>query len=594
MNKSRNPLKNLLKDFFPLKEYFIQNRLVLLTGFICLLSVDFLQLIVPLVIKRAIDSLTIKAATTAALLNYAMIILIIALITGILRFFWRFLVFGHSRKVEEKLRNRLFQHLESLSLAFYHRTKTGDIMARSINDIMAVRMAIGMGLVALVDSLVIGLAAICFMIYINPFLTLLSLLPAPFVIFLARKLTRQMSSGHENVQKKFSDLTERVREAFAGIRVIKSFSRENWEHERFREEGRSYISANIKLAKTVAFFFPMMGLLTNLGLAIVIWFGGRLTILDHITTGDFVAFIGYLNLLTWPMMAIGWVTNLFQRGSASMRRINRILDETPEITSPAISKDVQPPAGGIEFTGISFAYTGKTEYALKDISMTVKQGQTVSLVGRVGSGKTTLLYTIPRLLEIQRGSILIDGRDIRRYPLKTLRENIGFVTQDAIIFSDTIRNNVLFGRSDIPEEELLYALKAAGIHDEIFSLDNGLDTLLGERGVTLSGGQRQRLTIARAIVSEPPILILDDSMSMIDTRTEENILNMVLSHRKDKTNLIVSHRLSTISRADLIAVMDRGKIVEMGDHESLMNKGDEFARLYERQVLAQELEMTEG
>jgi ATP-binding cassette subfamily B protein len=593
MNKSKTPLTKILKDFSPLKKYFFENRFALLLGFICLLSVDFLQLIVPLVIKRAIDALTIKTATATILLNYAVIILIIALMTAILRFFWRLLVIGHSRKVEEKLRNRLFKHLETLSLSFYQRTKTGDIMARSINDIMAVRMAVGMGLVAFIDSLILGLAAICFMVYINPYLTLLSILPAPFVILLARRLTRRMASGHENVQKKFSDLTERVREAFSGIRVIKSFSRENWELEKVGDEGKLYISANMKLTRLVAFFFPMMALFTNLGLAIVLWYGGRLTILDRITTGDFVAFIGYLNLLTWPIMAIGWVTNLFQRGAASMRRINRVLEEKPDITGPALSKGIPAPEGEIKFKGIYFVYPGKTQKALKNISMTIKQGDTVSLVGRVASGKTTLLYTIPRMLEIQQGSILIDGRDIRSYPLQTLRKSIGFVTQDSIIFSDTIRNNVLFGRRDITEDALLNALKAAGIYDEILNLDEGLDTLLGERGVTLSGGERQRLTIARAIVADPPILIMDDSMSMIDTRTEEAILNAILSYRRDKTNLIVSHRLSTISRADFIAVMDNGELVETGDHESLLMKGDEFKRLYERQILARELEINE-
>jgi ATP-binding cassette subfamily B protein len=350
----------------------------------------------------------------------------------------------------------------------------------------------------------------------------------------------------------------------------------------------------MKLTSTVAFFFPMMGLFTNLGLAIVLWFGGRLTILEHITTGDFVAFIGYLNLLTWPIMAIGWVTNLFQRGAASMRRINRLLEEEPEITSPVLSRQTPHPEGRIDFRGIYFVYPGKTKQALKNLSITIEKGQTVSLVGRVGSGKTTLLYSIPRLLDIQQGSILLDGKDIRSYPLKTLRENIGFVTQDAVIFSDTIRNNVLLGRKDISEEELIDALKMAGIYDEIWDMENGPDTLLGERGVTLSGGQRQRLTIARAIISDPRILILDDSMSMIDTRTEERILNAILSRRRDKTNLIVSHRLSTISRADITAVMKNGELVETGDHESLLKKGNEFAKLYERQLLVQELEMNEG
>jgi ATP-binding cassette subfamily B protein len=296
-------------------------------------------------------------------------------------------------------------------------------------------------------------------------------------------------------------------------------------------------------------------------------------------------------MLTWPMMAMGWVTNLFQRGAASMRRINRILLEVPEIRGPAIPPVTGPPKGTIELRGVNFMYPEKREYALKDISLSVRAGQTLSLVGRVGSGKTTLLYTLPRLLDVQEGSILIDGRDIHDFPLQVLRENIGFITQDTILFSDTIRNNVAFGRPDISEEALEAALRTAQILDEIRNLGGGLDTILGERGLSLSGGQRQRLAIARAIVSDPPILILDDSLSMVDTRTEESILNRILTLRRDKTNLIVSHRFSTITRADLIAVLKDGELLEMGDHKTLLKKGNEFARLYERQLLAQELKI---
>ncbi|MFC1867149.1 ABC transporter ATP-binding protein [Thermodesulfobacteriota bacterium] len=594
MKKSRIPFIDSLRDFLPLKEYFIQNLWPLSIGLFCLLIVDFLQLLIPLVIKNAIDALTFKAATPDMLLNYGMIILIIAALIAALRYVWRLFVIGHSRKVEERLRNRLFQHLMTLSPSFYQRTKTGDIMARSINDIMAIRMATGMGIVALVDGVVIGTAAICFMIYINPYLTLLSLIPAPFIIYFVKKLTRRMSSGYEIVQKTFSDITERVRETFAGIKVVKAFLRESWEYQKIEREGKLYISENMKLARTIALFFPMMALFTNLGLAIVIWFGGRSTILGHITTGDFVAFIGYLNLLTWPMMAMGWVTNLFKRGSASMRRINHILEETPEITGPVLSSGTCPLRGAIDLRELHHTYPEKSEYSLNGISLTIEAGQTISLVGRVGSGKTTLLQTLPRLIDIQKGSILIDGKDIRDFPLKELRENIGFVTQDAIIFSDTIRNNVVFGRNDISEDALEAALKTAQIYDEMLGLERGLDTVLGEKGVTLSGGQRQRLTIARAIVFNPPILILDDSLSMVDTRIEENILDRILSLRKDKTNLIVSHRLSTISRADLIAVLDNGELVETGDHKTLMRNGNVFAKLYEKQLLAEELKMGDG
>ena len=592
MKKAKVLFSNSFKNYLPLRAHFLEHRWPLSIGLLCLLAVDLLQLLIPLVLKKTIDALTLDTATTAILLKYGTIILMIAFAMAVLRYIWRFLIMGHSRKLEESLRNRLFHHLETLSLSFYQKTKTGDIMARSINDIGAVRMAAGLGLVAMIDGTVIGVAAVFFMIYINPYLTLFSLIPAPFVIYFAKVLTRRMASGYEKVQKTFSDLTETAREAFAGIRVVKSFLREPWEAGKIKQEGQNYISVNMKLAKTIALFFPMMTLFTNLGLAAVIWFGGRLTVLGNISTGDFVAFIGYLNLLTWPMMAMGWVTNLFQRGSASMRRINYILEEVPEISGPVLPGIVHPPKGHIELRDVHLRYPNKKDYALKRVSLEIETGQTISIVGRVGSGKTTLLYTIPRLLEVEKGAILIDGTDVRKFPLNTLRENIGFVTQDTILFTDTVRNNVVFGRSEISEEELVDALMTAQIYDEISTLERGLDTILGERGITLSGGQRQRLTIARAIVSDPPVLILDDALSMVDTRTEANILNQILTRRKHRTNLIVAHRYSTIRRADLIFVMDSGELVEAGDYDTLLKNGNEFARLYEKQLIAQELNLS--
>ena len=582
-------ITHTLKTFQPLKVYFVQNRWRIAFGLFCLLLVDFLQLLIPLVIKRAIDALTFKTATSVSLLRYALIIATIASIMALLRYVWRYLLLGHSRKVEEGLRNRLYRHLQTLSLSFYHRTKTGDLMARATNDVNAIRMATGMGMVALTDGLVLGMAAIGFMISISPYLTLIALIPAPIIIYLSRIFTRRMSAGYESIQNTFSALTERVREAFAGIRVVKAYCREPWEKEKVENEGRKYISVNMEMAKTIALFFPMMAIFTNLGLAIIIWMGGRLSILGSITTGDFVAFIGYLNLLTWPMMAMGWVTNLIQRGAASMRRINRVLEEVPEIADSAAPQSVSQFKGGIEFRRFSLKYPGKDIYAVKDIDLIIEAGQTVSLVGRVGSGKSTLLHAIPRLFNTPRGTLFIDGVDVQDIPLKTLRKGIGFVTQETIIFSDTIRNNVLFGRSGVSDQDLEAVLRAAEIYDEIQALDKGVDTVLGERGITLSGGQRQRLTIARALVSDPPILILDDALSMVDTRTEERILNKVLEFRALKTNLIVSHRLSTISRADFIVVLDRGKLVEVGDHKTLMATGNEYARLYEKQLMAEEL-----
>ncbi len=485
----------------------------------------------------------------------------------------------------------MYDHLQTLSPPFYKRTKTGDLMARATNDINAVRMAAGMGLVALTDGTVLGMAAIGFMMSISVKLTIISLIPAPIVFLLTRILTRRMASGFEAVQSMFSDLTEQVREAVAGIRVIKAYNRESWEYERVKEKGKGYISVNMSLAKILALFFPMMSIFTNLGLVIVICWGGRLTILGNITIGDFVAFTGYLNLLTWPMMAMGWVTSLIQRASASMRRINRILREEPEIKEFAPSLPTRYRLHGeIEARGLSIRHSGQRKYALKGIRFKIDAGETVAVVGGVGAGKTTLLNTIPRLLNISPGSLFVDNRDVIQIPIKSLRENVGFVTQDPVIFSDTIRNNVLFYRGNVSQKVLEAVLHAADIFEEIRKLENGLDTMLGERGITLSGGQRQRLTIARALVQDPPILILDDALSMVDTRTEAQILKQVLHLRRDKTNIIVSHRVSTIRRADRILVLEHGELVEWGNHEELKRLGGVYARLYEKQQIAQQLE----
>jgi ATP-binding cassette subfamily B multidrug efflux pump len=584
-------VKATIRNFRPLKAYFVRNKWILAVGMASLLVVDLLQLLIPLVIRKAIDSLTIKTATSVMLLRYGAMILAIALTMAVLRYVWRHCLFGLSRKIEEGVRNQLYTHLQTLSLSYYHRTKTGDLMARAINDINAVRMATGMGLVALTDGLVLGIAAVGFMLYINHYLTLISIIPAPVLICFTRILTKRMSTGYEKVQAVFSDLTERAREAFAGIRVVKAYARETWTCGKMEKEGARYISENMRLAKSISLFLPLMTIFTNLGLAIVIWLGGRLTILGHITTGDFVAFISYLNLLTWPMMAIGWVTNILQRGSASMRRLNRVLDEVPEIRDESTLPAPVKIKGGIEFRNVSIQYPDASSEAVRGVTLTIGAGQTVALVGRVGSGKTSFLHLLPRLYDTPRGTIFVDGVDIRDIPLRTLRESIGFVTQEVIIFSDTIRNNVLFGRTGISEEDLERALKRAQMYEEVMALDKGLDTLLGERGLTLSGGQRQRLSIARAILLDPAILILDDALSMVDTRTEERILNQILESRKGKTNLIVSHRLSTISRADLIVVFEKGELAEAGDHATLMAGGREYAKLYERQMLAQELEI---
>jgi len=580
----------MLKDFRPLKPYFIENQIALIIGLSSLLLVDALQLSIPRVIKSAIDALTTSEANPQALLRYALIIAGIAVIMAIFRYIWRYFVFGHSRKVEEALRNHIYQHLQTLSMSFYWKTSTGDLMARAVNDIDAVRMAAGMGLVALTDGIVLGLATIGFMLYINIPLTLISLIPTPFIVYFSLILTRRLGREFRQAQQTFSEVTESVREAFAGIRVIKAYNREGWDYTRVKQKGDRYIENNLALGRTLALFFPVMTLFTNLGLAVVIWLGGRLTILGTATTGDFVAFISYLNLLTWPMMALGWVTNLIQRGSASMRRINGILEEVPEITDCIVSPYKVQIKGQIGLDRLTFLYPDRTEHALRDITLTIGSGQTVALVGGVGSGKSTLLQAIPRLIETGKGMILIDGIALHDIDLATLRGSIGFVTQEPYVFSDTILNNVTFGRQIADQESVNDALRIAQLREEVESLPRGIQSILGEKGITLSGGQRQRLTIARAIVANPPILILDDALSQVDTRTEAAILNGILQMRRGRTTIIVSHRLTTIKRADIIYVLREGLLVESGNHDMLLSTGGEYARLYERQQLSEELQ----
>ncbi len=575
----------------PVFPFFSANRGRLAIGVLSLLLVDGLQLLIPLVIKQAVDLLAAGSARPENLLAPAVAIALLALSIAIFRYVWRYFIFGHSRLVEQGLRSRLYGHLQTLSPSFYSRVRTGDVMARATNDINAVRMAVGLGLVALVDGLVLGLAAVGFMIAISPSLTLISLAPAPFVIVGAKILTRHMSAGFEEVQKRFADLTEMVREAFAGIRVVKVYDRGGWQEERMRLEGARYMDANMTLARTLAVFMPMMAVAGNAGLAVVIWFGGRLTILGSITTGEFVAFMSYLTLLAWPMMAMGWVLNLMQRGAASMRRIGAVLEEVPDIADPPEPSHCKPQGKSVEFLGVSASYPGGRDPVLQNVSLRIEDDETVAVVGRVGSGKSTLMSLVPRLLDVADGEVRVGGVDVRSVRLDDLRSDIGFVTQDVFVFSDTVRNNVLLGRESAGEAEIERALHEAGILEEVMSLEKGLDTVVGERGLSLSGGQRQRLTIARVLLNTPPVLILDDALSMVDGHTEAGVIDRVLARQGGGTTIMVSHRPATIRRADRIVVIEGGRVAEIGTHDFLIETGGVYKALYEDALLREILEV---
>jgi len=578
------------KNLKPLWPYLSKYRVTLFWGAITVLFNNGLWVLSPQVVRRAVDDLNHNGITHQKILVFSALLVGLALSKGVFQFLTRWLVIGVSREIEYDLRNDLFRHLESLSYSHYQKNRTGDIMARATNDLNAVRMLLGPAIMYTANTLVFTAVALVFMWHISPKLTLYTFAPLPLASIVVQYFGRRIHERFEKIQAQFSDISARAQENFSGARVVRAYAQEEAEIALFETSNQEYVTRSLPLARLTGMLWPTLEMLLGFALVLVLWLGGREVLMHKISLGDFVAFNTYIVMLTWPVIALGWVINIFQRGTASMGRINEILVAQPEITDAAVAPDLrqtQTLRGEIEFRHLDFSYDGVP--VLRDVNLTIPAGSSLAIVGPTGSGKTTLVSLLPRIYDAQPGSLLIDGRPIREYPLETLRRNIGFVPQETFLFSDSVRENIAFGVETASDEQVRNAAEAANIAIDIEGFPEGYSTMVGERGITLSGGQKQRSAIARAIIRDPRILVLDDALSSVDTYTEEKILNHLREVMRGRTTIFISHRVSTVRSADRIAVLHEGRVVELGTHEELLGRNGYYTDLYNKQLLEEEL-----
>lgn len=579
----------LPKSLRPLFPYFKKYRWSFVAGTICVFLTNGIWVLFPQIIRRAVNDLNV-GVTRQKLGTYALLLLAVAGAKGIFQFLTRWIVIGVSREIEFDLRNDLFRHLESLSYSYYQRTRTGDIMARATNDLNAVRMLLGPAIMYSANTVVFTAGALAFMLSISPRLTLYAFLPLPIVSITIQYFGKRIHERFEKIQAMFSEISARAQENFSGARVIRAYVQEEAEIAGFETSNREYIGRSLKLVRLMGMLWPTLETMLGLAIVLVLWLGGKEVLQGRINVGDFVAFNTYMVQLTWPIIALGWVINIFQRGTASMARINEILVEKPEIADgPEVKHRGEGSGieGEIEFRHLDFAYNGKA--VLHDVNLRIPAGSSLAIVGPTGSGKSTLVSLIPRIYDAAPGSVLIDGRPVREYGLEFLRGKIGFIPQETFLFSDSVRENIAFGKANATDAEVRSAAEAASIAEDIEGFPEQYKTLVGERGITLSGGQKQRTAIARAIIRNPRILVLDDALSSVDTHTEDKILNHLREVMQGRTTIFISHRVSTVRNADQIAVLHSGRVVELGTHAELIERNGYYTDLYNKQLLEEEL-----
>jgi len=569
--------------------YLARYRYGLAWGAVCVALANLVALTQPQVLRVAVDDLY-RGVTSEKLGRYALIIFAIAIIAGVFKFLMREWMLGISRRIEFDLRNDLFGHLQSLSVDYFQRTRTGEIMSRATNDLAAVRELLGPGIMYLLNTAIVGLTCVVLMLRISPRLTLLTLLPLPLVSIAAQFFGDRIHRRFEVIQEIFAQISARVQENLSGVRVVRAFTREAHEVESFARLNDEYVQKNMGLIQSWGIFYPALAFLSGLAALLALYLGGREVVAGRITIGSFVAFTVYLGMLNWPMVALGWVINLVQRGTASLRRLTEILDERPSvITRPGAVRPARG-RGAVAFRSLTFTYPGAIRPALRELCIDVPAGSTLALVGRTGSGKSTAMALLPRVFDPPVGTVFVDGRDVCSLDLDGLREQIGYVPQDPFLFSATVAENVAYGMPDATRAEVEWAAGIARLTGDVERLPQGFETRVGERGVTLSGGQKQRVAIARALLRPAPLLLLDDCLSSVDTETEEAILAGLRDEMRKRTSIMVSHRVSSVRHADVIVVLDDGKAVERGTHDELLALGGFYAQLAYKQQLEAELE----